>query len=412
MSATPAVHPFPQTLRAASLACALAAVLICACLLEAGRIEQRYLHGLLSFYAHAQHGGNDRQIVVEQMEFLKNQASSLQQHALRDPAILPMYGSSELLKAVADKAPIFFETFPTGFGVFPVGKPGSTSLIILQKIAAAGQAWPGRKVVISLSPSWFYLGIDPHAYRGNFSQQQALGLLLNSHLSEGLRRDVARRLQAFPESMANAPLLAFLVDGTVSDSAFDRTAWAIALPLAYLQHGCDAAQDRLQTARALLKWRPHWAHPPPEEPHTPDWPTLLRDAAAESHPFYIKSNIRHRIQGTDLFLSSLENNVEWGDLELLLRTLQELHLKPLLLTMPYNGRFLESFEGVARPALDVYPRRLHALAAKYGAEVEAFEDHVEDESFLVDPHDHLSKKGWMYYNQALDRFYHAPPAQP
>jgi D-alanine transfer protein len=412
VSASHVGHPLPLTLRAAALAGALGAGLIALCLLAAGRIEQRYFRGLISFYAHAQHGGHDRSPVVEDMEFFKNQGSSLQREAFRDPAVLPMYGSSELLKAVADKAPIFFETFPTGFGVFPVGKPGSSSLILLQKIAAAGPASPGRKIAISLSPSWFYLGIDPHAYRANFSPQQALALLLSPHLSAGLKRDIARRLRDFPESMADHSLLAFLVERTAAGTPLNRFLSALTLPMSWLEHGCDSAQDRLQTATSLLKWRTHWNRPPPEHPAAPDWPALLRAAAAESHPFYIKSNIRHRIQGTDLFLRSLENNSEWADLELLLRTLEELHFQPLLLTMPYNGDFLENYEGIARSALEVYPRRMRALAARYGASVEAFEGHVEDESFLVDPHDHLSKKGWMYYNQALDRFYHAPPSRP
>jgi poly-D-alanine transfer protein DltD len=35
---------------------------------------------------------------------------------------------------------------------------------------------------------------------------------------------------------------------------------------------------------------------------------------------------------------------------------------------------------------------------------------VEDPDFLVDHHDHLSAKGWMYYNRALDEFFHTDPA--
>ena len=35
-----------------------------------------------------------------------------------------------------------------------------------------------------------------------------------------------------------------------------------------------------------------------------------------------------------------------------------------------------------------------------------FREHQHDNDFLVDFLDHLSAEGWMYYNKALDDFYH------
>jgi poly-D-alanine transfer protein DltD len=77
--------------------------------------------------------------------------------------------------------------------------------------------------------------------------------------------------------------------------------------------------------------------------------------------------------------------------------------------MPPNGENLHHI-GVSKESLAFFPAHVRALAAQYGAQVEAFESHVEDPNFFSDYHDHLSAKGWMYYNRVLDEFYHADPA--
>jgi hypothetical protein len=46
--------------------------------------------------------------------------------------LLPFYGTSELVKPAGNKAADFFQTYPTGFNVFSVGKPGAASLILLE----------------------------------------------------------------------------------------------------------------------------------------------------------------------------------------------------------------------------------------------------------------------------------------
>src|SRR5205823_10766227 len=66
---------------------------------------------------------------------LKNQGMVFQRTAARENSVLPLYGSSELVIGVPNRANKFFQNAPTGFQVSPVGTVGATSLIILQKIA-------------------------------------------------------------------------------------------------------------------------------------------------------------------------------------------------------------------------------------------------------------------------------------
>jgi D-alanine transfer protein len=93
---------------------------------------------------------------------------------------------------------------------------------------------------------------------------------------------------------------------------------------------------------------------------------------------------------------------------LLLRTLRELGARPLLLSMPLNGSYFDQY-GVTRPYRDVFYNKIRALAEKYGAPLIDFKSHDYDEAFSFGHHDHLSLKGWLYFDRALDDFFHGRP---
>jgi D-alanine transfer protein len=90
---------------------------------------------------------------------------------------------------------------------------------------------------------------------------------------------------------------------------------------------------------------------------------------------------------------------------LLLRGLNELGARPLLLSIPIDGRYFDRF-GVGRESRDLYYKRIRALVHQYHISLVDFEEHDEDEDFLVGHHDHLSEKGWLYFDKALDDFFH------
>ncbi|MBV8377371.1 MAG: hypothetical protein JO279_10250 [Verrucomicrobia bacterium] len=136
----------------------------------------------------------------------KSQGVALQKMAFGQSDLLPFYGSSELVKPAANKPSEFFQNYPTGFGVFSVGKAGATSLVLLQKLGALGSALRGKKVVISISPTWFF---HPKAsatyYDGNCSLLQAGELVYSPYLSFDLKRDVARRMLEYPKTLEGYP---------------------------------------------------------------------------------------------------------------------------------------------------------------------------------------------------------------
>jgi len=90
-------------------------------------------------------------------------------------------------------------------------------------------------------------------------------------------------------------------------------------------------------------------------------------------------------------------------LELLFRTLIELRAQPLILSMPIDAYIAP---GVSRRAHEAYYDRMRELTRRYHFPLVEFEDHDPDPTFLIARREHPTPKGWMYYNRALDNFFH------
>jgi D-alanine transfer protein len=346
---------------------------------------------------------------------LKNQGLALQRTALHQPDLLPLYGSSELVKPIPDKAARFFRRYPTDFEVSPIGKAGTTSLIILQKLGALGEDLRGKKIAISLSPTWFMTPeIPPHYYAGNFSRLQADEFIFYSDVSTELKTAVAKRMLDYPETMGRDGLLRFALQRLAGGSRLDRVLLAFIAPFGRLDAAILRAQDEFETAfyiyeQGRLK-NPH------RLPHPVDWEMYLTHAAFKVDPEELRQAEpggdwqRPGATGDAHFLTELQTAREWHDFDLLLRVLHETGAQPLLLSMPFNSAWFDRI-GVSPAAREEYRRRLHAAVDRYGFPLRDFVEHDDDPRFLADHHDHLSVEGWMYYNRALDEFFHGRTPQ-
>ena len=148
-----------------------------------------------------------------------------------------------------------------------------------------------------------------------------------------------------------------------------------------------------------------------------DWPRLIAKAGelGQANKDDNKKDKASRSEGQmvagprdEWFREHVNGAREWGDLELLLRTLAEVHAQPLLLSMPLDSRYYDEV-GVSRLARVVYYEKLRALARQYNVTLADFAEHEEDAAFLYHrgpqpegaPSAHLAAKGWMFYNRAL-----------
>lgn len=388
---------------AVGLAVAIAGIAVAIGLVLCDRLEGRYIHALAPEFSDE-----------------KLQGVVLQKHAFAQPELLVLYGSSELVKEMPNNATQFFQDYPTGFRVFPVGKPGTTSLAVLQKVAAVGEDIRGRKVAYSISPGYFFMEVfDPSYYEGNFSDLQALELAFSPQLSYELKRDVARRMLEFPKTTEGKWLLGLSLQCLASDTFADRALYALLVPLGRVNNALSRAQDHVEAALHILEEDEKLNPTPKRGARALNWNMMLRGAAkfASSAAVQAKRNEvreRRRLKRPSrekTIMQAISKAKEWTDLELLMRTFKELGAKTLLLSMPVEDIRLEVY-GASPAARTAYVERMDRLAARYDIPLADFREHESDPAFLVDFLDHLSGKGWLYYNKALDDFFHDRPITP
>ena len=342
---------------------------------------------------------------------LKNQGLAFQRAAARAPNVLPFYGTSELLiPAIPQKGDNFFRTAPTGFQVSPVGGGGANLLIMLQRIGGLGADLRGKKLVVSLSPGWF---LKPRSgwqgYEGNFSPMAVSEMIFGTVLDYRLKRDIASRMLECPSALEGRPLLRFALRCLASGSWLDRVIFCALWPAGKVQTSVLELQDHA----AALNYIRHRIKPAPSRrSEILDWSKLIAKAG-QTRP--IDTGKVKNVGNFDAqiipgsrdaaFRRSLSASPAWTDVELLLRALTRVQARALILSMPIAGDFYDD-GGISRSAREEYYTKLRALVKGYRFPLLEFEAHDEDPAFLIRHQSHLTTKGWIYYDRALDDFFH------
>ena len=377
---------FTPHLSSALIACALTAAILWGGRLLAVYLEERTIHS-----------------TAPRDFFIKNQGLAFERAAARAPDILLLYGSSELIDPIPDRASDFFRREPTGFEVCPIGKAGTTSLIVLQKLGALGSALHGRKVAISLSPSSFLTpALRPDFYAGNFSLPAASGTLFGNALDLNLKAKIAKRMLQFPDTLGKDGLLRLAANRLASGRPLDRVVLMTMWPLGKLQNVLLDLQDHFEALVYILgggKPVPNWLRP-----LSSHGVHLHKGSAGNGLEAMTTGSVDTIHPAKDAeFRTRVATASEWTDLELLFRTLTELRARPLILSMPIDAYIAP---GVSRRAHEAYYDRMRELTRRYHFPLVEFEDHDPDPTFLIARREHPTPKGWMYYNRALDNFFH------
>jgi D-alanine transfer protein len=342
---------------------------------------------------------------------LKNQGLAFQRAAVHAPNVLPLYGTSELIiPSIPERADVFFRRAPTGFQVSPVGGGGANLLVMLQKVGALGSDLRGKKLVISLSPGWF-LKVQSgwNGYKANFSPMAASKMIFGTGLDFELKRDIAARMLECPSTLEGRPLLRFALRRLASGRWLDRIVFCAVWPLGKLQTILMAFQDHFA---ALNYIRDQIKPAPPPHPKVIDWSTLIAKASEPKPTDAVNVKMAPTFDSQVIsgsrdmaFRNDMNASPGWRNLELLLRTLARLHARALIFSMPIGGNFYDH-AGISRSAREDYYTKLRALVQRYHFPLVEFEEHDEDPAFLIRHESHLTAKGWMYYNRALDDFFH------
>ena len=422
MSSVPSNTSFPETQpeqgRLRHLSALVAAFIVVGSACWGGyewtrSLQDRYLHS----------------VVAPEFSDAKLHGVAFLREAFLRPDTLVVFGSSELLPTEPLNGIDFFRDFPTGFGLFPVGKPGTTALSVLQKIGSVGDAVSGKKVVISLSPAFFmYQRAEPKYFEGNFSELQAKEMLHSPYLSHGLKRDAARQMLAYPRTYERDMVLRTLVRRLAKDRPRDRVLLALFEPVVWFDRWVSRLQDYAEVF-VMLREREEADEDAAaaegkslESPRSAgakvrrrklDWGELFRFADRHARAMAVKAAEQAKAlpppkpkgSADEQWLRVLRSSQEWDDFELVLRALKELGAEALVMSMPLHGDLLER-DGVSADARKEYGERLRELTGRYDTPLVYFSSHEGDPVFFKDKNDHIGSKGWWYYNKVIDDFFH------
>jgi poly-D-alanine transfer protein DltD len=372
---------------------------------------------------------------------VKSATLTMQRAAFASGHMLPVYGSSELYCCGNPyRATQLFASEPTGFGAFALGRAGTGDLFFMETFGALGHVLDGRKVVISSSPTWFddREGIGGALYAGTFSPEIAYMFLFDAPISLRLLEAGARRMLAYSGTLGEHPLLRMAVRELADPTPLHLAAYFALVPLGQLKAWVEQLRDAAQTRHFILghpRLRPNQA----PQPRSLDWVALAARATriAErrdtSNPFGFPNwTYRHLLHRGDIgsalalyrsgasnrdgqlypapsaWEASMSDSAEWTDLRLGLAVLRELGAQPLVWTIPMPG-FYDDYTALSAPARQAYYEQWERVVEQAGVPWLDFGAADEDRYFLSSIFPHLSPRGWIFADRAIDMFWHGQP---
>jgi D-alanine transfer protein len=369
---------------------------------------------------------------------IKSITLTLQRAALATGHTLPLYGSSELYCCGDPYRPTqLFAARPTGFDVFAIGRSGIGNLLFAEMFGALGHSLDGKKLVVLDSPPWFANtdAVNAASYAGNFSPAIADAFIFDSPVSLSLREAVARRMLAYPQTLAGRPLLQTAVEKLADPTPLHLVAYYALVPLGRIQAWIERLQDVAQT-RHFMHIKKTLLPNPPSRPRRLRWSALATRATKiaerrnSTNPFGFPNRTyrfllnRGDIAGAlDLYRSgssnregqtypvptewedTVERSVEWNDLRLAAAVLDQLHAQPFIWSMPMPG-YYDNFTVLSRRERERFYERWERELESLGVPWLDFRDADEDLYFMTDTGAHFSPRGWLFADRALDMFWH------
>lgn len=371
------------------------------------------------------------------------QGTLLQKAVLNSPDILPLYGSSELsARSEFHPSELFYEE-PTGWLPFLIGRGGSQDLVHTLSLAAQGDNLKGKKLTIILSAQWFTpTGIDQGYLAQNFSPLQTYKILYSSSLKPEYKREIATRLQQFPGLLDDYPILQRNLTYTQEVESKQMPKKLAYWMLGRMELSALELKDAVKTVRFIRQLSPAAVQKSAEldaqrtsqntiqntspasatnslsKAKSPEeWNTLRKAAENKGKSLtsnnqlgildsyylqYVKPNLANSA-GTERG-AKLYPSPEYQDLDLLMKILKEYQVEALFVIVPVNGLWYDylSFPTQERNA---YYQRAEKMIQAYGFQVANFGNHEYEKYFLQDVM-HIGWKGWVYVDEAMDRFYH------
>lgn len=351
----------------------------------------------------------------------------IQDKMLKSPNYLPIYGSSELMRIDPFHPTNYFEVnpigvskaAPNGLTPFLVGKAGSEDLVHFLNFATKKNLMENKKVVFILSPQWFTPKGDPFTY--NFSILQAYEYAMHPQLSPKLQAAGAKRLLHFSKVKQDS-VLKYLLEGQIYKDPKHQLLAHILRPVGDVILSALEKRDFVFTYFEPLSFK-YKLTPDPALTKNVEWEQLIDNAAkvakskSNNNQFGIDNADYNRVYKNKLKSYkgkkrdlSYSNSPEYADLQLVLETLKEAHVKALFISVPVNGYWYD-YVDVSKKGREIYYKKVKAQVEMAGFQFADYSNHEYDKTFLKDP-SHLGWEGWAYVDQAIYEFWNNQPIKP
>jgi len=373
---------------------------------------QSYYEGLISKKYYDKFGEN---LTVQ-----KFKSVILQSMGAREGDNLLMFGSSEFVHTIGYYTqPIkFFNGKKDGFQINLIGKGGYTCLVHAANFGALGTELKGQKVVFVVSPEWFLKGgINGNDLEANSSELQVYGFLFNREISSATKQELSKRIISIHYSKTNenfAVMRAYCSLYSNKDLLSTSKRYLMT-PYYWIRYELLILKDDI-TSYEYLKPMPKLTKYIKPQHTNINWEAELKKASniAES-----KSNNNKFGMDNNAYNNSFKKNLqktkgsmkndsykvspEYEDFKLLLDVCKDEGIKPLILSIPVNGKWYD-YAGFNKSDRLAYYKKIDTMVNSYGFEVADFSKHENENYFLMDD-SHIGWKGWVYVNEAIDKYY-------
>ena len=354
----------------------------------------------------------------DSMNQVKNEGIILQRSAIESGDNLFMFGSSELGTNTHPFHPsTFFANKKDGFQVNLIGRGHYQSIIHTMNIGALGKELENQKVVYIISPQWFTkAGLSPDEFKMGFSQLQFYKFMDSNDIDKSMKLRVASRIKSLAGGNGSLGDIMVYCDLYEDNNILSSAVLYGLRPYYKLMEYIFSIKDEIKS-NELLKVYKNQKYEENKISSSFDWVEERKKAAlyakniTNNNDFligndYYNTNIRDKIgQYKDCLKgASYSISPEYDDLKLFLDTCSSMGIKPLVISVPMHGKWYD-YSGFDKSNRQDYYKKVNALVAAYGFELADFSKYEYEEYFLADIM-HLGWKGWVYIDEAIDKYYH------
>ena len=344
----------------------------------------------------------------------------LQSMGAREGDNLLMFGSSEFENNTAYTThPIkFFNAKKDGFQINLIGKAGYKCLVHAADFGALGTELTGKKVVLVLSPQWFLKGgIDENTFEANSSELQVYGFLFNKDISLTTKQEFSKRIISITYEKANKHF-AIMREYCALYSNEDLVSTSkryLMTPYYWIRYELLVLKDNMKSNKYLNTKPEHTRYNKPQHTNI-NWNAESKEASSiaksmsnnnkfgmvnKSYNLMVKGNLK-KIKGSMKY-GSYKVSPEYEDFKLLLDVCKAEGIRPLILNIPVNGKWYD-YAGFNKNDRLAYYKKIDNTINSYGFEVADFSKYENEKYFLMDS-SHLGWKGWVYVDEAIDKYY-------